>query len=514
MEKMKNKSKKLKRSLIKIWRENRFLVKPCLVMCLVYLLGVSAIILAGVHYADDVARTTYGYGGWAGFSRYISTVASHGLHGDWYLTNIAPWPQLLAIMILSFASILFICIVMGRDIFRKKWTKWIWPVIAVVPLGLNPYMLECLSYQYDSVYMAVSVLFAVMPVAFWKNKKWWAYSAAITIGMLVVCMTYQASVGIFPMLVIFVAVREWSNKDIKNKEIVKFVLVSIAVFLLTLVVFQKILMRPRDAYASNSLPEIGSFCQVLLEHLRQYFELIWGDFRTTWRVPIGVIGIIFVGIFVARSRRNKIGAGAVACVTIVLMAVCSLIIYAALEKPLYAPRAMYAVGAFIAVMSVYIAGGKYSGFVVKIPVVVLSYCFVMFALTYGNALKEQNEFRNSRVEMVMNDLNDLAAMKADGEKIVQVDGEVGLSPVIRNMPIDDYQILYRLMMPTFSKNVPWMTYRITEQRWFDNIYWNPGVDLKERDLPLLKDTVLYKIYGDERSILIEFKNDIRYDLKF
>lgn len=273
-------------------------------------------------------------------------------------------------------------------------------------------------------------------------------------------------------------------------------------------------MRPRDAYASNSLPEIGSFCQVLLEHLRQYFELIWGDFRTTWRVPIGVIGIIFVGIFVARSRRNKIGAGAVACVTIVLMAVCSLIIYAALEKPLYAPRAMYAVGAFIAVMSVYIAGGKYSGFVVKIPVVVLSYCFVMFALTYGNALKEQNEFRNSRVEMVMNDLNDLAAMKADGEKIVQVDGEVGLSPVIRNMPIDDYQILYRLMMPTFSKNVPWMTYRITEQRWFDNIYWNPGVDLKERDLPLLKDTVLYKIYGDERSILIEFKNDIRYDLKF
>ncbi|MBQ1387608.1 glucosyltransferase domain-containing protein [Candidatus Saccharibacteria bacterium] len=511
---MKEKYKKFKINLKKVWRENRFLMKPFLVMLAIYLLGVSALLLAGVHYADDVARTTYGYAEWAGFSRYISTIVSHGLHGDWYLTNIAPWPQLLALVVLAFSSIAFICVVLGREIFKKKWTKWIWPIIAVVPLGLNPYMLECLSYQYDSIYMAVSILFAILPFLFWKKQNWWMFGLAIVVGILVVCMTYQASIGIFPMLVIFVAVREWSKKEIKNKEIVKFLLVTIGVFLLTVVVFQKFLMRPRDAYASNSLPEIGSFLPSLFEHLRQYFELIWGDFRMTWKVLVGIIGVIFVGLFVARSRRNRIVAFLVVSVSLILMAVATLVMYAALEKPLYAPRAMYAIGSLLALMSVYIVSGAYSKWVMKMPVLILTYCFVMFALTYGNALREQNEFRNSRVEMVLADLNKMPIMINGGEKMVQVDGEIGLSPVVRNMPIEDYRILYRLLMPSFSENIPWMAYRITEQRWLENIHYVPGVDLKEKELPLLEETMLYDIYGDKENILIKFKNEVRYDLLF
>ena len=511
---MKEKYKKFKINLKKVWRENRFLMKPFLVMLAIYLLGVSALLLAGVHYADDVARTTYGYAEWDGFSRYISTIVSHGLHGDWYLTNIAPWPQLLALVVLAFSSIAFICVVLGREIFKKKWTKWIWPIIAVVPLGLNPYMLECLSYQYDSIYMAVSILFAILPFLFWKKQNWWMFGLAIVVGILVVCMTYQASIGIFPMLVIFVAVREWSKKEIKNKEIVKFLLVTIGVFLLTVVVFQKFLMRPRDAYASNSLPEIGSFLPSLFEHLRQYFELIWGDFRMTWKVLVGIIGVIFVGLFVARSRRNRIVAFLVVSVSLILMAVATLVMYAALEKPLYAPRAMYAIGSLLALMSVYIVSGAYSKWVMKMPVLILTYCFVMFALTYGNALREQNEFRNSRVEMVLADLNKMPIMINGGEKMVQVDGEIGLSPVVRNMPIEDYRILYRLLMPSFSENIPWMAYRITEQRWLENIHYVPGVDLKEKELPLLEETMLYDIYGDKENILIKFKNEVRYDLLF
>lgn len=497
----------------KIWEENKFLIKPWMVMFGIYLVGILAIILAGVHYADDVARTTYGYAEWAGFSRYISTVVSHFLHADWYLTNIAPWPQILAMAILAVASVMFVCVVSGKEVFKEKWTKWIWRIIAVVPLGLNPYMLECLSYQYDAVYMAISVMFAVWPMMFWGRRKW-VFGVMIAIGVLVVCMTYQAAIGILPMLVVFAVIKEWSKKEIKNREIVKWALLAGVVFLLTLVVFQKFLMRPRDAYASNSLPEIGNFLPAIIEHLRQYFEIIWGDFRTTWKVLIGVIGIAFVVIFVARSKRQKILTTLVVSGAVVLMAIATLALYAALDKPLYAPRAMYAVGAWIALMGVYVAGGRYSKWIVKVPVAVLAYCFVMFAFTYGNALREQNEFRNSRVEMVIADLNKLPAMKKDGEKVVQVDGEIGLSPVIRNMPIDDYRILYRLLMPSYSERIPWMAYRITEQRWLDNIYYAPGVDLNERNLPLAEDTALYKLYSDDDNILIKFKNEVRYDLMF
>ena len=92
--------KKVKEEISRFWKSNRFLLKPFLTLLVIYLMGVSAIILAGVHYADDVARTTYGYAGWNGFSRYVDTVLAHILHADGYLTNIAPLPQLLAVAIL------------------------------------------------------------------------------------------------------------------------------------------------------------------------------------------------------------------------------------------------------------------------------------------------------------------------------------------------------------------------------------------------------------------------------
>jgi hypothetical protein len=75
-------------------------------MFLIYLVGISAILLSNVHYADDIARTNLGYAGWSGFSRYSSTILAHGIHADNYLTNIAPLPQILAALILAISSVI------------------------------------------------------------------------------------------------------------------------------------------------------------------------------------------------------------------------------------------------------------------------------------------------------------------------------------------------------------------------------------------------------------------------
>ncbi|MBR5355242.1 MAG: glucosyltransferase domain-containing protein, partial [Alphaproteobacteria bacterium] len=351
---MKKKRNKLIDSIVEIWQGNRFLVRPFLVMCTIYLLGISAIILAGVHYADDVARTNYGYAGWSGFSRYLSTILAHGLHADNYLTNIAPLPQILAVAVLAAASIMMICIVSGKEIFKEYWTKWIWRVVAVVPLGLCPYMLECLSYQYDAIYMAMSVFFATWPLIFRRQSKV-LYAMMVVMGILIVCTTYQVSIGIYPMLVIFITMKEWSEKKkINNKENWAFLLLSAVVFSLTVVVFQKFLMIPRDVYASNVVPGIGEFLPEFFAHLGQYFSLLVSDFKILWLVLIGIIGISFVVLFVIKSRRNKFMATVVALVGVVLMAVMAYALYAALDKPLYTTRAMYAIGAFVAIMGIYI----------------------------------------------------------------------------------------------------------------------------------------------------------------
>ena len=511
----------------KLWERNRFLLKPILVMFVIYLVGISAIILAGVHYADDVARTNYGYAGWSAFSRYGSTFLSHGLHADNYLTNIAPLPQILAALILAISSVILICLVSGREIFRLTWTRWFLRLVAVAPLALCPYMLECLSYQYDAVYMALSVFFAVMPFLFYRQKKWKFVLASI-VGILGVCTTYQVSIGIYLMLVVFLAIKDWNKKELKNKEILKNLLVSVVVFLLALLFFQKVLMTTRDVYVSNEIPGLNEFFPSLFSHLFHYFELLFKDFRLLWLVLIGVIMLGFVVVFVKRSKQNKILACLIGVIGVAVMGVASYLLYAALDKPLYTTRAMYAVGAFIAILGVYIVSGEeYKKLAVKVKekknefslsvclnveeivftlaTVVLSWCFFSFAFAYGNALKEQDIFRNMQVDMVISDLNE--TLNDGNVRKIQVIGQIDFAPAIKHMPENEYYILRRLLKPSFGTDVPWMAYRLTEAAGLSGLVYDSNVDLVSKNLSVIKDTALYIIYGDNENILVKFKGE-------
>ncbi len=485
-------------------RKYDYLIRPFLIMTAIYLVGMIAIILANVHYADDVARTNFGYGGWNGFSRYVSTLLAYGIHTGPYFTNIAPLPQILAVIILAVASVLLIGVVFKKELFKKKTSEYIWYLIAVVPLGLSPYMLECLSYQYDSIYMAISVLVAVLPLLFCE-KLGLKYALALFVGVEVICMTYQAAVGIIPMLVFLIAAKRWNEEKRKNtKEIWKFVLFSAAVFLVSLLIFKFLLMKPRDAYASNSLPSFWNIIPELCLHLGTYILLVFKDFRLLWLILIGIIIVSFIVLYVYRSEKNKIVALIISVCTLLLMLTMAFFFYAILDKPLYATRAMYPVGAFVAMVGLYVVSGKGKERWFRIPVVVLSYCFIVFALTFGNALREQNEYRDQQINMVIDDLNSIPTMMNDTVKNIKVKGSVGLSPVILHMP-KNYQILNRLLMPSFSKHVPWMAYRLLNQSGIPYLNYDENIEMDESKMTYFKETVFYNIKGDDHNIIVEFK---------
>lgn len=496
----------------------KILWRPFLIIFLIYLVGISAILLAGVHYADDAARTNYGYAGWSAFSRYISTALSYFIHADGYLTNIAPLPQILAAGILAVSSVMLVLAVSGVEVFKEKWTKWIWRIVAVVPLGLCPYMLECLSYQYDAVYMALSVFFAVMPFMFWRKGQG-KFVVSSIIGILGVCMTYQAAIGIYPMMVVFLMMKEWSAHEIPGKEIFKKIVVTATVFLLTLVFFQKILMRTQDIYVSNEIPGISEFFPSLFAHLGHYFELLLTDFRVIWKVLIGVMMAMSVILYAMRSKRNKGLSVVVGIVGLSLMFVSMYALYAALEKPLYTTRAMYAVGALIAIMGVYIVdrGAEFAmsvkvyEWVLAIPVVMICWCFFAFSFTYGNALAEQGKFRDRQIDMVIADLNKIMVsdpVMADAEvRTIRATGQIGFAPAIEHMPELKYHIVRRLLKPSFETNVNWMAYRLTEASGLKRLKFDPYTTFTNEGMQVLKETVLYTIYGDKTRILVQFKGE-------
>ena len=81
---------------------------PFIIIGLLLLLSVSSILRANFKYVDDIGRTVNGYRGWSNFSRYLSSFLSIFLHGDTYLTDISPLPQILAIVLMSISSVLLL----------------------------------------------------------------------------------------------------------------------------------------------------------------------------------------------------------------------------------------------------------------------------------------------------------------------------------------------------------------------------------------------------------------------
>ena len=164
--------------------------------------------------------------------------------------------------------------------------------------------LSIISYKFDCIYMAISVLVMFLPVLFAK-KKMILYLIVVFLSSLVMCMTYQASAGIFPMFVILVCLNRWFEKE-KMSEIMKFAFASAIPYLAGILFFRKCLMVWRVDYTSPAMPSADNMLQQVLTNYRTYFGHIVTDFKAEWLVLIGIIGVAFVVASILKSQRNKV----------------------------------------------------------------------------------------------------------------------------------------------------------------------------------------------------------------
>jgi hypothetical protein len=226
----------------------------------IYLVGISAILRANFNYIDDIGRVAYGYKGWGNFSRILSNLFSSFIHMDYYLTDVSPLPQIIAVAIMALSGVILMVILYERTHYVLI------EIVALIPLCLNPYFLECISYKYDAPYMALSVLGAIMPLLYRKRSEI-SYIVVSAIGTIIVCTTYQASSGIYPILVILLMLRMWINQEENNSRIIRFCIQSIIGYGVGMVVFRTFLMTSTDSYVSNSLPGIKSFIPNFVQNL-------------------------------------------------------------------------------------------------------------------------------------------------------------------------------------------------------------------------------------------------------
>jgi hypothetical protein len=469
--------------------------KTFLMLCGVYIIGISSIIRANMYYIDDMSRTAEGYKRWWKFSRYISQFLSTAVHMDNYLTDVSPLPQLISAVIVSFSGIILLAVISGRTRFTYM------EILSLIPLYLNPYFLECISFKYDSPYMALSIFACVFPLLY-RNRNVYEYIGISVVGNLIMCMTYQASSGIYPMMVIVLTLIMWlQNKS--NKEIMNFLLSSVIGYGLALVMFKYLFMIPRDTYVSNYLPGLKEFIPNAFFNLKKYYGYIRRDFKEFWKLIVVAIIFAFGHTMASSSGRDYRKSIFVSFVAVVCMMTLCFGMYPILSKPLYNTRAMYGFGVLLTICAVCIVTNKSSNSLDKGIVLILCWTFFVFAFTYGNALSVQKEYAEFRINEVIGDLNDIEGLGEDHEVVVQIEGDIGLSPILETMT-QNYQMLKRLMPYTFSSGY-WGSYWFFNYYDLKNIVSDDSIDLTTFNLPLIGDHMYHTIYGNDSYILIDLK---------
>jgi len=486
----------------------RSFLKPVLLMSSIYLLGIISIIRANFLYQDDIGRSVDGYRRWYDWSRYVSEFLSVFIHADFRLTDISPLPQVLAILILAVSSVLLVYVLNDKKIITTG-------LLASVPVGLSPYMLECLSYKFDAPYMALSVLASIVPFLFLTRKKTFIFFSIVS--LLVMCMTYQAASGIYIQITLVLGFNDWNCKRKTNREVFLFLGTAVLSFCAAMVIFRVFLMRLYNAYdLSTAMLPLPQMFSGLLTNLQNYVTTINSDFGFIWKGLIGIIFCFFIVKSVYTSAQNKVISFLFAIVLLCLLFILSYGVYLALESPLLLPRTLYGFGVFLAIISISITFNFNKS--AKISALALSWCFLVFALSYGNALADQIRYVNFRATILLQDLSDLYPDKDDSEIAIQLKNTIGFTPVVENIAMHN-PVIYRL--------VPQMM--IEDRFWGDHYYLihfnyapfsvanfgriivtsEPQIDFATLDLPVVKKTYYHTIRSDGKRVLVELNEELK-----
>lgn len=466
------------------------LKKAFLALAAVYLLSVLSIIRGNIDYIDDMSRKASGNAGWEDFSRYLSNLLSRLINADSYLTDTSPLPQILAVLLTAAASlILIVTFTEGKKIT-------LWNIIAILPLGISPYFLECMTYKFDAPYMALSILASVAPLLFYECKSSF-YVVNVLAGVLVTCMTYQAALGIFPVSVILLLFLKWlEGRDVW--ELLKRALRSAAGYLAGVAVYRIFFMTPVNSYVSSEIFSLRDMPGGVLSNLGKYLDYIYHDLDGKWLFLLAVIVVSFVLLSVRVSRRNK-GISALAAALTAAVTMClSFGLYIAFRLPIFACRGMYGFGVWLAIIAV-ICTAPDASRIPRAACLCLSWCFLAFSFTYGNALWEQQRYVHFRIEMVISDLNGLSEFNGETPVEVQIQGTVGVAPIVEDMP--QYRgVLHRLVM---EDQWYWTSYQLRSYYGMKNISVVPT--LTEENLPILFEGAYNRIRGDGECFLVELK---------
>lgn len=475
----------------------KWVIKPVLEISIIYFIALLSLFRANFNYIDDLGRVAQGYRNWINWSRFISQELSVLINTQKILTDISPLTQLIAILIIALAGVIIIYT------FTEKKTVQLSMIAAVVPLGLSPWFLECFSYKFDSPYMALSVLASVIPFIFWQ-KDFHKFIGLSVLGILVMDTTYQAASGIYIIEVLFLCFYKWMYGT-RAKDCVIWLSSAAGSYVMAMIIYRFALMRPATDYVSTNSVGVKSLPYLLIHNATQYLKTIYFDCNKAWIILFVLIAVSYIILTVLKSRKNKIFTFFMVLAIVIISTALSYGGYLALAKPLYAPRALYGFSFYVTLIMVMSVAMLQRGYFIKLLIMMMAWCMIVLSCTYGNALAEQKRYTDFRVQMVINDLNRVAAYNPGHKFAIQINGNIGKAPAVERMQ-QKWPALRRLVPSTFGSNWGWNQFYFFNYFKLNADKWDMKKgDMKKMNLPVIVDSRYHLIQADDTHVMITLR---------
>lgn len=466
-------------------------------VCIGYVLPI---LLANTYYIDDMNRTTEGYN-WNRDGRFISSALMHLLSMQHEIVySFFPYATVLSAFLLAVSGFLTAFYLGVRDKFCL--------FTAAVLLATCPFLLEVLTYKFDCLPIALSVLFAVLPFHFYGHKL--KFFVASCLFLYLVFGLYQTTAFSYAMVLCFFSIQDVWKSDYKKMLLHGLLSVTafVAAFALYTARLKHLDFYMVDAQRGEFIFSDPEFWNLLAERWNGYKELVFSLLGSSYRYVFflasgaALAGLLCFFIRQKKSKETIFQMGATLALTafvLVLSVGVNLVVYEAR----WSPRSLIGYGfvvllLFLAVMQL----PKPYAFIGKITFLPLIFYSFLISSQFGMFLKNQEEFSDFMIGLIAPDI-----LKHPDLKLV-IDGKIRYAPRNSTVHYGTMPIIYKLA-PVYENNYfYWGIIRMNKFGMMSNEYVSgaarTAVLENKQSYPLVQDNKYFTLHIREPYAVITF----------
>lgn len=342
------------------------------------------------YYIDDIDRRVTGVTDFARtYARYLSEAGSWLMQGSRHLTDLGLTSFILSGLILTLTSTLAIYLVS-----ETKKMSWI-TTFASLFIGINPWVMELMSFKYDSPFMMLSILISFLPFLFLNSNRL-AFASSVALSIFLMFNSYQGSSGIFIVIILILSLQHFIKTESLLSSIEKLTVgavgyvIGLAFYVIELSLLPGLAGRGR-AMETASLSELP---MAIFNNWNAYLVSYREGLPRLWKFLILIIVLVFIYQIVVNSK-TKIKALLLTIVTLTVSSIATFGIYLAhadIGLIVGRPRYGYGLAVMLGLITVYTASRLTIGLrgnTFKLVIGLLIYYAYSFSLGYVASLDNQ-----------------------------------------------------------------------------------------------------------------------------